>query len=235
MSEFLAVVRVAWMATRRRHAFLAGAALALAATALAPSLVAFAFRGADALAVEGSFGTAALFAPVASLLAAVSFASGERGGEGLAPSLRGSISAPSVVAAASAGIASACVVVSVGLAGVAFAALSLQDRPVPEGPALLSIAVACAATPAAAAWGMFLGVVAPRGLAFALAFLAVAAAAGPAPTGPFLLARDAAFGPLPFSVVVLAAAASLAAAGGGVAATTAALRVKDLAPGPAST
>jgi hypothetical protein len=226
----LAVLRVAFLGTVRSHGIRAAWALALLATLLAPLLVAFAFEGAGALAVEGALGSACLFAPAAALFAGTGFAAGDRGGEGLAPALRSAARPASVLAAAAAGIAAASALGTVAAALAGGAALAVRGAAVPWGPSAGALlAAACAAPPAAAA-GLLLGAAVPRALAAALAALLLAGTAALPGAGPFLLARDAAFGPLPAAAVLLSCAASLLLAAAAVAAGVAVLRVKDLAP-----
>ncbi len=235
MTAFLAVFHIAFRSVHRSHPLRALAALLLLATLLAPSLVAFAFSGAHALAVSGAFGSAAILAPAVALFAGVALAGGDRGGDGLGPILRGSPSCTVAVAAAIAGISAAAAGASALAAVAAAAVLSAAGREFDALACASAVLAACAAAPAAAAAGILLAVVAPRALASALAFL-LAAAILSVPGSPaahvFLLARDAAFGPLPAAAVALSCAASLAAAGAAAAAATALLRAKDLAPAP---
>lgn len=239
-----AVLVLAFRATLRSHPLRAAWALAAAATFSAPFLVAFAFSGAESLAREGAVGTACLFAPAAALFAGVGLATGDRGGDGLAPILRGPVSPGFALGAASAGIAAATGLGTLAASAVAIAALAVGGAPAAPGHVLGPIASSLALAPAAAAVGLVLGIAAPRALAAALAaLLAAGALAGPPAAAAgilpradaFLLARDAAFGSLPAAAVLLAAASSLAFAAAATAAGAALLRVKDLAPRPAST
>jgi hypothetical protein len=245
MTPLAAIFGIAFRATLRSHPLRALAVLALLGAVLAPSLVAFAFSGGDALAVEGALGSAALLAPVAALFGGVALAGGDRGAEGLAPLLRGVPGAAGTVAAAALGVSAAATLGTLVAAAAAAVALVAGDRPFAAAPFAGAVAAACASAPAAASLGILLGVAAPRALAAALAAIllgaaviapAVAAAGGPlaalpAPTLP-LLARDAAFGELPAAAVALSCAASLALAAAGAAACAALLRAKDLAPRP---
>ena len=237
-----AIFRIAFLATVRSHPLRAGALLSFLLAGFAPSLVAFAFSGADSLAVEGALGTACLTAPLLALYAGAAFASGDRAAAGWEPLLRGPVSAGAVVAAAATGITLASLLVLLGGAAVAAAAL-LHAGIHREGWTLAGpLAAAAASTAAAAAAGLVLGTGAPRGLA---AILATALAAAPAfaataglplpGTVALLLVRDAAFGALPADAVLAAAAAGLLAAGAAAAATVSVLRAKDLAPRPRST
>jgi hypothetical protein len=240
-----AVFQIAFRATLRSHPLRALAVLALLGSVVSPYLVAFAFSGGDALAVEGALGSAALLAPVAALFGGVALAGGDRGAEGLAPLLRGIPSAAGALASTAAGIAAAASLGTLLAAAAAAAALALGDRPFAAAPFAGAVVAACAAAPAAAAVGILLAVAAPRALAAALAALllggavlapAAAAAGGPLASLPALalpfLARDAAFGDLPAAAVALSCAASLALAAAAAAAGAVLLRAKDLAPGP---
>ena len=239
MTEAVAVMQLAFRATLRSHPIRAAWALAVLSALFAPFLVAFAFTGAQALAVEGALGTACLFAPAAALFAGIAFATGDRGGEGMAPVLRAAPGPATVLSATSAGIALAAALGSVFTVIVGLAAVgSLQ--PVPSAGAVLGpLAASLALAPAAAAAGLLLGILAPRALAATLGTLLLAALlAAPAGTlrdvlprpEAFLLARDAAFGPLPARAVLLSAGSSMALAAAAVAGGMALLRGKDLAP-----
>lgn len=231
MTPFLAVVRLGFLAASRSPALRAAAALALVAAFFAPRLVAFAFSGDDALASSAAFGSACLFAPACALFAGVGLASGDRGGDGIAPALRGAAPAPLAVAGTVLGVALAAAAATALLGAAAAAGLALHDRPFAAarcGAALL--AASAAALPAASA-GILLGSAAPRALAGSLALLLLALIPGPE---AFLLARDAAFGALPAGAVALSVAASVALAAAGAAGATAVLRGKELAPRPRS-
>jgi hypothetical protein len=232
VTPFLAVAGFAARAFYRSHPLRAFWVVALLATLAGPSLVAFAFSGADAFAAATTVGTACLFPPLATLAAGLALAAGERGGEGIAPLLRGTLSLPATLAAVVAGTAAAAVAAALPLGAAAAWALADGGAPGWAGPALRAAASAAAAAPAGAAAGILLGSAAPRPLAAALALLLLVALA-PAADG-ILLARDAAFGPLPARAAILAAAASLAAAVAAGAAAAAILRAKDCGPRPSS-
>jgi len=236
VSPLLAISGLGLRAGLRSHPLRALAALLILASALAPSLVAFAFSGDDALAVSGALGSAALLAPAGALFGGVLLAAGDRGADGLLPLLRGPGGSPAVVAAAAAGISGAAIIYSMVAAIAAVAAISWTHRTFDAGNFAGAMVAAFAAAPAGAAAGLLLAVAAPRALAAALAALLAAAvllAPGLRDAGSiFLLSRDAAFGGLSPSAVALSCGASLAAAGGLVAAATAILRAKDLAPRP---
>ncbi|HEU4394955.1 MAG TPA: hypothetical protein VFS92_05260, partial [Planctomycetota bacterium] len=119
MTAALAVLGIGFRATLRSSPIRAAFVLAFVAALFAPRVVAFAFSGADALAVSAAFGTAALFAPVAALFAGVGFASGDRGGDGLAPALRGAAGPASAITAAAAGCGAAAALLSIALAAAA--------------------------------------------------------------------------------------------------------------------
>jgi hypothetical protein len=239
MTGLLAIARIAFASTVRSHPLRALAALLLLAAAFAPSLVAFTFSGDDALAVAGAFGSAALLAPAAALFAGVALAAGESGGDGLAPMLRGPSAPVPVIAATSLGIAAGAIAFSLVAAAAGAIALSITGRDFHAARCAGSLLASSASAPAAAAAGLLVAVAAPRALASALAAL-IAAAALALPLGPggappasvVLLARDAAFGELPPSAVLLSCTASAVAALALVAAGAAVLRAKDLAPRP---
>jgi len=247
LTPALAVFRIGLLASLRSPGLRAAAILSLVAAFSAPRVVAFAFSGADALAVASAFGTAALFAPAAALFAGVGLASGDRGGDGLAPALRGAAPAPSAVAAAAAGCAAGAAILSGGIAVAAALGLLLDHREFDSARCAGAVFAAAAAALPAAALGIALGTAAPRALAGSLAILLLGAAViGPATAetgssleraasilpgpGAFLLARDAAFGDLPARAVLLSSAASVVLAGAASAAAVAILRGKDLAP-----
>jgi len=236
VTPFLAVFTLAFRSVHRSHPLRALAALFLLAAGAAPSLVAFAFAGDDALAVSGAVGSAALLAPAAALFGGLLLAAGDRGGDGLLPLLRGPAGPAAIVGAAATGISAAAIIYSGITAIAAFAALAWTGRPFDAGNCIGAILAAWAAAPAAAAAGLLLAVAAPRPLASALAVLLAAgllAAPGVRAAGSvLLLARDAAFGGLPSAAVALSCGASLAAAAALVSAAAALLRAKDLAPRP---
>ena len=236
MSPLRPIVHLSLKSALRSHPLRALGALFLLAAGAAPSLVAFAFAGDDALAVSGAVGSAALLAPAAALFGGLLLAAGERGGDGLLPLLRGPAGPAGIVGAAATGIAAAAIIYS-GIATIAaFAALAWTGRPFDAGNCVAALLAAWAAAPAAAAAGILLAVAAPRPLAAALAVLLAAgllAAPGLRSAGSvLLLARDAAFGALPPAAAALSCAASLAASAALVSAAAALLRAKDLAPRP---
>jgi len=231
----MAAARLSFLATSRSHPLRALAVLLVLASILAPSLVAFAFSGSDALAVSGALGSAALLAPLMALFGGILLAAGDQGGEGLAPMLRGSGSTGAAVLASALGVAATAALASLVAAACAAGALLAAGRPFPVAEFVGAELAACAAAPASAAAGLLLAVAAPRPLAAALASLLAGAlllVPGASPAAVVLLARDAAFLPLGLPVVLLSCAASLAAGAAVVAAGTVLLRVKDLAPRP---
>ena len=244
MSAALAVFHLAFRGTVRSHPLRAAWALTAVAAALSPALVAFAFTGTEGLATEGALGTACLFAPAAALFAGVGFATGDAGGEGLAPILRSALSPARALIAAAAGIGAATGIAALAasVAGAAALRLNQGSAHLDAFPAPLAASLALAM--AGAATGLLLGILSPRALAGTLAALLIAGVlALPAAAGSaglprpdcFLLARDAAFGALPPRAALLSCAASLAFAAAAVAAGVAVLRVKDLAPRPGPT
>lgn len=236
-TEALAVLRVSFLAASRSHALRAGALLCILLSAAAPSLVAFAFAGADQLALEGTLGTASLAGPLLALYAGTAFATGDRPAEGLEPLLRGPPSPWTVVLAATAGTALAGLLVLV-LCAIAGAA-ALLDAGIHPAPSVVAAPLAAAAAHglAAAAAGIAVGAAAPRALAAilasALAALPVAAASVGLPlpgSTVLLLPRDAAFGGLPPSAAAWSALSCLLTCAAAAAAAVALIRGKDLAP-----
>jgi hypothetical protein len=230
VTPFLAVAGFAARAFLRSHPLRALWVVALLATLAAPSVVAFAFSGAAEFAVATTLGTACLYPPLAALAAGLALAAGETGGEGLAPLLRGALSLSATVAALVVGTATAAAAATLPLGAAAAWALTDAAATGTSAAALLALAAAVAAAPAGAAAGILLGAAAPRALASALAILLLVLLA-PAADG-ILLARDAAFGPLPARAALLAAAAAAAAAVAAGAAAAAVLRAKDCGPRP---
>ena len=237
----LAVLRVSFLAAFRSHPLRAGTCLALLLSAVAPSLVAFAFAGADQLAVEGALGTATLAGPLLALFAGVAFATGDRPAEGLEPLLRVPSSPWTVVLAATGGTALAGLLVLLLCTVAAVAAL--LGAGIHPTPAVVAVPLAAAGAHclAAAGAGIAVGAAAPRALAAilasVLAALPVAAASVGLPlpgSAVLLLPRDAAFGGLPASAAAWSALSCLLGWGAAAAAAVALIRGKDLAPRPGS-
>jgi hypothetical protein len=208
----------------------------LALLLLSPSLAAFGFDDAAALAVSAVLGTALAAGPVLGLAAGTDFASGDSGGEPLRRPLLGPVSAYRALAALAAGVATpaaAALVVFLLLGG----ALLARAGQAPAGGQILAVAApALAGTLAATALGILLAAALPRSLALAAAALAGAAAfvvpaGSPVPSAStVLLARDVAFGSLPAPAAALATLSALLLAAALVAATVSVARLKDLAP-----
>ncbi|MCK6481567.1 MAG: hypothetical protein L6R43_15935 [Planctomycetes bacterium] len=241
-SAAFALFRVSFLACWRSHGNRAAVALGLLLTLFAPSLVAFAFSGAEALAFEGALGTPCLLGPLLALFAGASLATGDRGGEGLDPLLRSPASPATVLLSLASGIAAAAALPVLLGAGLAAAALSHRGSPAAPAALLPPVLVSVAGGFAAAAAGIALGTAAPRALALVLSallpgillFSRAASLPGPSPE-VLLLSRDAARGGVPASVAALSVLASLLAAGAAAALTVALLRAKDVVHRPGST